>query len=148
MADWHAPEVRPKPPEALEPALAVTLEGDRTAPAQHEFAVLLGEFRRTAVLVPLDGAGDLWSAEQNGVRWICAFSDEEALARFAGARGDGGREWVYRAVLGARLLDVIVPMLPGPAGVALDAGSVDGMLFPPVTGIVPDAAAVDLGETR
>lgn len=110
--------------------------------------MLLGEFRRTAVLVPLDEAGDLWSAEQNGVRWICAFSDEAALARFAQARGDAEREWTYRAVLGARLLDVMVPMLPGPAGVALDAGSADGMLFPPVAGIVPDAAAVGLGGTR
>ncbi|MEV4970002.1 SseB family protein [Streptomyces scopuliridis] len=113
--------------------------------ARRQFAMLLGEFRRTAVLVPFDAYGSLWTAEQNGVRWICAFSDEEALARFARARGDAGREWVYRTVLGARLLDVMVPMLPGPAGVALDAGSEEGMLFPPVEGIVPDSVAVDLG---
>jgi hypothetical protein len=101
------------------------------------------------MLVPLDEAGDLWSAEQNGVRWICAFSDEEALARFALARGEAGWEWAYQTVLGARLLDVMVPLLPGPAGVALDAGSLSGgMLFPPVAGIVPDAVAVDLGGTR
>ncbi|MFF2729074.1 SseB family protein [Streptomyces sp. NPDC058008] len=119
------------------------------AAARREFAVLLGEFRRTAVLVPLDEAGDLWSAEQNGVRWICAFSDGEALARFALARGDAGREWTYQTVLGARLLDAIVPLLPGPAGAALDAGSTDGgMLFPPVAGIVPDVVAVDLGGTQ
>lgn len=111
--------------------------------------MLLGEFRRTAVLVPLDETGALWSAEQNGVRWICAFSDGEALARFALARGGAGREWTYRTVLGARLLDVMVPLLPGPAGVALDAGSTDGgMLFPPVAGIVPDVVAVDLGGTQ
>ncbi|GAA1332114.1 hypothetical protein GCM10009647_072580 [Streptomyces sanglieri] len=67
------------------------------------------------------------------------------MARFAQARGDAEREWTYQAVLGARLLDVMVPMLPGPAGVALDAGSEDGMLFPPVAGIVPDSVAVDLG---
>ncbi|WRZ87287.1 SseB family protein [Streptomyces sp. NBC_01022] len=127
----------------------MTPEDDPVAAARHEFAALLGEFRRTAVLVPLDEAGDLWSAEQNGVRWICAFSDEAALARFAEARGEAGREWVFRAVLGARLLDVMVPMLPGPAGVALDAGSAEGgMLFPPVAGIVPDAVAVDLGGLR
>lgn len=111
--------------------------------------MLLGEFRRTAVLVPLDSGGELWSAEQNGVRWICAFSGEGALARFALARGEAGREWVYQSVLGARLLDVMVPLLPGPAGVALDAGSADGgMLFPPVAGIVPDAVAVDLRGMR
>ncbi|WP_442806626.1 SseB family protein [Streptomyces sp. NBC_01022] len=135
--------------ESSNPDGAVTPEDDPVAAARHEFAALLGEFRRTAVLVPLDEAGDLWSAEQNGVRWICAFSDEAALARFAEARGEAGREWVFRAVLGARLLDVMVPMLPGPAGVALDAGSAEGgMLFPPVAGIVPDAVAVDLGGLR
>lgn len=109
---------------------------------------MLGEFRRAAVLVPFDAQGSLWTADFNGVRWICAFSDEEALARFARARGDAGREWEYRTILGARLLDVMVPMLPPPAGVALDAGSGEGMLFPPVAGIVPDAVAVDLGGTR
>ncbi|MET9656052.1 SseB family protein [Streptomyces sp. NPDC006510] len=146
LADWPAPDAPSAPRDAPGPVPAMTPEVDPTAAARHEFAVLLGEFRRTAVLVPLDEAGDLWSAEQNGVRWICAFSDEEALARFARARGDAGREWAYRAVLGARLLDVMVPLLPGPAGVALDAGSEDGgMLFPPVAGIVPDAVAVDLG---
>lgn len=115
--------------------------------ARREFAILLGEFRRTAVIVPFDAHGSLWTADQNGVRWICAFSNEEALARFAQAQGDGEREWTYRTILGARLLDVMVPMLPGPAGVALDAGSADGVLFPPVAGIVPDHVAVDLGET-
>lgn len=115
--------------------------------ARREFAILLGEFRRTAVLVPFDTHGSLWTADQNGVRWICAFSNEEALARFAQAQGDGEREWTYRTILGARLLDAMVPMLPGPAGVALDAGSTDGVLFPPVAGIVPDHVAVDLGET-
>ncbi|TLQ48390.1 SseB family protein [Streptomyces marianii] len=108
---------------------------------------MLGEFRRSAVLVPFDEHDSLWTADGNGVRWICAFSNEEALARFALARGETRRAWKYRTVLGARLLDAMVPMLPGPGGVALDAGSADGMLFPPVEGIVPDAVAVDIGET-
>ncbi|MFF0742084.1 SseB family protein [Streptomyces sp. NPDC004111] len=113
--------------------------------ARREFAALLGEFRRTTVLVPLDPYDSLWTAEWGGVRWICAFSDEGALARFAHAQGDSGRAWTYRTVYGARLLDVAVPALGVPAGVALDAGSEDGMLFPPVAGVVPDEAAVDLG---
>jgi hypothetical protein len=111
------------------------------------FAVLLGEFRRTAVLVPLDEAGVPWTADNGGVRWVCAFSDEEALAGFARMRGDTGREWIYRSVWGARLLDVIVPALGVPAGVALDVGSATGMLFPPVAGAVPDAAVVGSGGT-
>lgn len=120
---------------------------DEETAARREFARLLGEFRRTAVLVPLDEFGSLWTADFNGVRWICAFSDEEALARFAVARGDAGREWAYRTVLGARLLDVMVPLLPGPGGVALDAGGADGVVFPPVAGVVPDGVAVELGGT-
>lgn len=100
------------------------------------------------MLVPFDEDGSLWTADLNGVRWICAFSDEEALAVFARAQGDAGREWTFQTVLGARLLDVMVPMLPGPGGVALDAGSADGMLFPPVRGIVPDSVAVDLEGAR
>ncbi|RYJ31469.1 hypothetical protein CU044_0479 [Streptomyces sp. L-9-10] len=118
---------------------------DEVAFARRRFDLLLEEFRETAVLVPFDMHGSLWTADQNGVRWICSFSDEEALARFALAQGDAEREWTYRTVLGARLLDVMVPMLPGPAGVALDAGSGEGMLFPPVKGIVPDSVAIDLG---
>ncbi|MFD3940442.1 SseB family protein [Streptomyces sp. NPDC058611] len=134
-------------PAVTEAKANAPVEG-REAAARREFAVLLGEFRRTAVLVPFDPYGSLWTAEQGGVRWICAFSDEEALARFARAQGEVEREWEYRTVLGARLLDVMVPMLGVPAGVALDAGGDDGMLFPPVAGVVPESAVVDLGGAR
>ncbi|MET9695390.1 SseB family protein [Streptomyces sp. NPDC006529] len=103
---------------------------------------LLGEFRRAALLVPLaDGA--VMSGERGGVRWIYAFTDEEALARFASARGAGDREWEYLAILGARLVDAVIPDVPGPAGVAVNVADGEGaMLFPPVVGIVPDAVAV------
>ncbi|WP_405488026.1 SseB family protein [Streptomyces sp. NBC_00096] len=110
---------------------------------------LLGEFRRAALLVPLaDGPdGGLMSAVSGGIRWVYAFTDEEALARFAAARGEAeaGREWEYLSVLGARLVDVVVPMADGPAGVAVNVADADGsMFFPPVAGIVPDGSAVDL----
>ncbi|KUN82724.1 hypothetical protein AQJ66_21535, partial [Streptomyces bungoensis] len=109
-----------------------------------EFRAVLGEFRRTPVLVPVDDDEVPLTADHGGLRWILAFSTEAALARFAVARGEGEREWAYQRVLGARLLDVAVPAVGVPCGVALDAGSGDeGVLFPPVTGIVPDAAAVD-----
>ncbi|WP_234334815.1 SseB family protein [Streptomyces sp. NRRL S-118] len=132
-------------PRCPAPAPSTPLEPPSLTSARREFAALLGEFRRTAVLVPVDPHGGPWIAEHGGVRWICAFSNEETLARFAHARGEAGREWEYRAVLGARLLDVLVPKLGVPAGVALDAGSEDGVVFPPVEGIVPDAAVVELG---
>jgi hypothetical protein len=118
---------------------------DEVARRRREFAVLLGEFRRTPVLVPVDENEAPLVGELGGVRWIYAFSGEPALARFAFARGEAGREWTYRRVLGARLLDAGVPAAGVPCGVALDVGSGDGegTLFPPVVGIVPDAAAVN-----
>ncbi|CAL9635491.1 hypothetical protein SUDANB120_06191 (plasmid) [Streptomyces sp. enrichment culture] len=111
-------------------------------------ARLVGEFRRTVLLVPYADAPDgaLMSAVSGGIRWLYAFTDEEALARFAVARGEADREWPYLAVLGARLADAVIPAVEGPAGIAVNVADENGsMLFPPVAGIVPDAAAVDLG---
>ncbi|MEV5613643.1 hypothetical protein [Streptomyces sp. NPDC052225] len=77
---------------------------------------------------------------------VSAFSDEQAPARWAQARGAYRREWTYRTVLGAKLLDVAVPAAGVPCGVALDCADAPegGTVFPPVKGIVPDAAAVDI----
>ncbi|MCF3960435.1 hypothetical protein [Streptomyces fuscigenes] len=127
--------------------------GPAAAVRRRRFAELLGEFRRSAVLVPLgedagdEGRGGFLTADFNGIRFILAFSDEHALARYAVARGEPAREWAYQSVLGAKLLDVAVPAAGVPCGVALDcADGENGMVFPPVRGIVPDAAAVDVGE--
>ncbi|GAB2984246.1 hypothetical protein GCM10023080_057570 [Streptomyces pseudoechinosporeus] len=99
------------------------------------------------MLLPLEEDGSPLTAEFGGIRWIYAFSDEAALARFAIARGEGAREWAYECVLGARLLDAAIPAMPVPCGVALDVGSEgEGALFPPVRGIVPDGAAVDVAD--
>ncbi|GAA3733813.1 hypothetical protein [Streptomyces tremellae] len=129
---------------AAEPAVDV-------ASRRRAFAEMLGKFRRTAVLVPLGEGGvtederGFLTADLNGFRFILAFSDEQALARYAVARGGAAREWAYQSVLGARLLDVAVPAAGVPCGVALDcADGQDGMVFPPVRGIVPDAVAVDI----
>ncbi|WP_324612183.1 hypothetical protein [Streptomyces sp. MMG1533] len=120
-----------------------------SASRRRQFAVLLGEFRRTPVLLPVTEDGSPLTGDYDGIRWIYAFSDESALARFAIARGEGSREWPYRRVLGARLLDAAVPATGVPCGVALDVGSEgDGVLFPPVVGIVPDAVAVDAETSR
>lgn len=116
---------------------------------------LLGEFRRALLLAPLSGDGTgtsgtgaadagLMSGWHGGVRWIYAFDGEAALARFAAARGAGDREWEYLAILGARLVDEVIPGIEGPTGVAVNVADEGGaMLFPPVAGIVPDAQAVD-----
>ncbi|MGW1912403.1 hypothetical protein ACWCQS_17205 [Streptomyces sp. NPDC002076] len=128
-----------------ERAATLTVASDAVERRRREFAMLLGEFRRTAVLVPLDADNDgLLTADFGGVRWIYAFSDERALARFALACGEAAREWAYQRWFGARLLDAAVPAVGVPCGVALDVGSEgEEVLFPPVVGIVPDAAAVD-----
>ncbi|MDN3292616.1 hypothetical protein QWM81_00865 [Streptomyces ficellus] len=104
---------------------------------------LVGEMRRSILLVPTSRGG-LWSARSGGVRWICGFTDETALARFALHHGPGDRPVDYAALLGARIVDEIVPSLGEPAGLAVDIASEDGsMFFPPVTGIVPAGVAVD-----
>ncbi|MEU6799888.1 hypothetical protein [Streptomyces neyagawaensis] len=138
----------PPPPERVPDAAPEQSATDQVAihhrRRRRQAAALLGEFRRTAVLVPLSADGDPLTGEFGGIRWIYAFSDEPSLARFAIARGEGAREWAYDRVLGARLLDVAIPAMPVPYGVALDVGSEgQGALFPPVMGIVPDAAALD-----
>ncbi|MEV7511793.1 hypothetical protein AB0O57_27950 [Streptomyces sp. NPDC091201] len=115
---------------------------------------LVGEFRRALLLLPrADGStgsgvqGGLMSALSGGVRWLYAFTDEDSLARFARARGEGDREWPYLAMLGGRLVDAVVPQSACPMGVAVNVADGDGaMLFPPVSGIVPDPFAVDLGQ--
>lgn len=108
---------------------------------------MIGEFRRTAVLVPVADGGFM-SAEYGGIQWIYAFTDEAPLARFAQARGAAPDEaWDFVTVLGARLLDGIIPDLAEPTGVAVDvADEGASMMFPPVAGIVPDAVAVDIDE--
>ncbi|MFI6033281.1 SseB family protein [Streptomyces sp. NPDC051315] len=107
---------------------------------------LVGEMRRSVLLVPVADGG-LWSVRSGGVRWICGFTDEAALARFALHHGGGDRAMEYAALLGARIVDEIVPTLGEPAGLAVDIATEDGsMFFPPVVGVVPDAVAVDAGR--
>lgn len=87
----------------------------------------------------------LLSVAAGGVRWLFAFTDDAALARFAQARGEAVPERL--PVYGARLLDQVVPEVAkadgGPVGIAVDAGSAAGLVLPPAKGVVPDAAAVD-----
>ncbi|MET9100742.1 SseB family protein [Streptomyces antibioticus] len=109
---------------------------------------LVGEMRRSVLLVPVADGG-LWSVRSGGVRWICAFTDKPALARFALRHGSGEQPMEYAALLGARIVDEIVPALDEPAGLAVDIATEDGsMFFPPVVGIVPVAVAVDAGAAR
>ncbi|MFE9444811.1 SseB family protein [Streptomyces sp. NPDC006602] len=112
------------------------------AAGQGDLRAVVGEFRRGEVLVPVVD-DSLLSVEAGGIRWLFAFTDDAALARFAEARGEAVPERI--PVHGARLLDQVIPQVGGPVGIALDAGSAAGVVLPPVTGIVPDAVAVDAG---
>ncbi|OIJ67516.1 hypothetical protein [Streptomyces mangrovisoli] len=140
----HAPLGDPRPLATPPSSPTTPASPAETDARRRRFAGALEAFRETAVLVPVRDNGWL-TADFGGVRWILAFSDEAALARYALARGEGREEWAYQTVLGARLLDVAVPEAGLPCGVALDAadGAERALLLPPVTGIVPDACAVN-----
>lgn len=92
---------------------------------------LLAAFRSAVLIVPTDGHNALLTADQQGVCWVYAFTDESALARFALARGEAGRHWPYLTVLGGRLLDAALPAVGRPAGVVVDVGSEQPAFFPP-----------------
>ncbi|MEU2057006.1 SseB family protein [Streptomyces bungoensis] len=115
---------------------------------RRRFTGALATFRDTSVLVPVRDDGWL-TADFGGIRWILAFSDKSALARYALEQDEGHAEWTYQSVSGARLLDVAAPAAQVPCGVALDAadGAERALLLPPVAGIVPDAYAVNKGYT-
>jgi hypothetical protein len=108
--------------------------------AREQVLALLGEFRRSLLLVPIRDGGVL-SGDQGGLRWIYAFTDTDTLTAFAQARGEGG-EWEFRRVYGARLLDETLAEVGVPCGVAVDVGSEGAFLLPPAEGIVPDEVAV------
>ncbi|WP_330459607.1 hypothetical protein OIB37_23700 [Streptomyces sp. NBC_00820] len=120
------------------------------------FLAELGEFRRSRVLVPVGalpaggGTEAPLTVDEGGVRWILAFTGEEALARFALLRGQGARPWPYLAVWGAALLDAAVPEVARtgvPCGVVVDAADGErALVLPPVVGVVPEEAAVDGSE--
>ncbi|MFG2777475.1 SseB family protein [Streptomyces prunicolor] len=111
----------------------------------------IGEFRRRRVLVPYGENGAALTVETHGARWLLAFTDEAALARYARAHGESDRPWQYRAVWGAAVLDAGVPAVAAgaglPCGVLVDAGDGErGLVLPPVVGIVPEAVAVDRSD--
>jgi hypothetical protein len=110
-------------------------EGDPSA--------LVEGFRDSVLIVPVAWDGRVWAAEWGGIRWIYAFSGVDELARFLRARGEPGDvDFSYLRVEGWRLLDVAVPAVGVPAGVALDVGCERPVMFPPVAGVVPNAVAV------
>ncbi|MDI3409051.1 SseB family protein [Streptomyces cavernicola] len=109
-----------------------------TKSGEGDLRALVGEFRRSEVLVPVV-EGSLLTVATDDVRWLFAFTGMETLERFAEQRPETVDEWM--PVFGARLLDQVIPGIGGPVGVAVDAGSPAGLVLPPVQDIVPDAVA-------
>ncbi|MCD9874217.1 SseB family protein [Streptomyces guryensis] len=113
---------------------------DLAASGRGDLRAVVGEFRRSEVLVPVVDGSPV-SAEGAGIRWLFVFTDDAAPPRFAEVRGEAVPERV--AVYGASLPDQVVPEVGGPVGIAVDAGGAAGLVLPPAAGIVPDAVAVD-----
>lgn len=109
---------------------------------------LMGALRRSVLLVPQPPAppgaegvaqenrSTVLSGDQDGLRWIYAFTSPEELAGYFVARGEGDQEVPYLTVRGDRLLDVAVPALGVPGGIAVDVAGEAPMLFPAVEGAV------------
>lgn len=104
---------------------------------------LMGSLRRSVLYVPCAGPVPadpadtpraVRSGDQDGIRWIYAFTTPTELADFLLARGEGEDEVGYLTVRGDRLLDVAVPALGVPGGVAVDVAGDRPMLFPAVPG--------------
>lgn len=107
---------------------------------------LLSAFRRALLVLPLADGHRALIGESGGLPWVYAFSSTAQLARFASVRHDGTRQWEYVTITGRRLLDAFLPALGRPVGVAMDVAGERPMLFPPVSGFVPAAVAVDVSD--
>lgn len=114
---------------------------------------MVGELRRALLLVPVDSRG-LWTAELGGVRWICAFTDEAALARFARARAAQAPErteapQAQDAPEGPREPDASEPSRPSEATPAWEFAELRGARLLdeviPAMG-VPAGVAVDIAD--
>lgn len=109
---------------------------------------LVREFRPSLVLVPTSSGGGLLAGDHSGVRWFLAFTGEQDLAEWAvasGRRPDVDMDFL--TVLGERMLDVAVPSVDGPAGVALNIAGRRPIFLPP-QGVASDTLSEGRVETR
>ncbi len=109
---------------------------------------LVREFRPSLVLVPTSSGGALVTCGHGGVQWFLAFTREQDLAEWAVARGRRPDADVdFLTVLGERLLDVAVPSVDGPAGVALNIAGRRPIFLPP-QGVASEILSDSQVETR
>ncbi|TQF65811.1 hypothetical protein FK531_20520 [Rhodococcus spelaei] len=92
---------------------------------------LTAALRSALLLVPVTGDDRLLTSDYGGLTWICVFTSEVAYARYLADRGEfehGG----FRALLGSRVVDELIPALDRPAGVVVDVAGASPMAFPPM----------------
>ncbi|MFE6645035.1 hypothetical protein ACFVJS_00635 [Nocardioides sp. NPDC057772] len=151
-------------PAVSNPADASNREIDRrNAPLRTEIQLVRGgvgdassfdrSLRESVLYVLRWSETELLTGDQDGVRWLYAFTSIRDLARYATMRGADETAAVdFMTVRADRLLDAALPELAAasglPTGLALDIGSSAPMLVPslPVAeaGAADDAAAGDV----
>lgn len=106
---------------------------------------LMSSLRHSVLYVPRVSETALMSGDRGGVRWLYGFTTSEEMAAFFIARGEGDAELAYLTVLGERLLDIALPAMGVPGGVAVDVAGEHPMMFPGVFGVVAEDRAFDAG---
>ena len=94
-------------------------------------AQLTDALRSALLLIPLTDSDRMPTSTFGGVNWVCAFTSEQEYARYVLARGEQGETCRFHTVFGWRLLDFLVPTVPGPTGVVIDVAGAAPMAFPP-----------------
>lgn len=146
-------------PAISDPADAANREIDRrNAPLRTEIQLVRGgvgdaasldrSLRESVLYVLRLSETALVTGDQDGVRWLYAFTSMRDLARYAALRGaDETAEVDFLTVRADRLLEVALPELASstgmPVGLALDIGSSAPMLVPAGPADVETAVASD-----
>ena len=136
-------------PAVSDPADAANREIDRrNAPLRTEIQLVRGgvgdaasfdrSLRESVLYVLRWSETALLTGDQDGVRWLYAFTSVRDLARYAAARGaDESVDVDFMTVRADRILEVALPELVSsagmPVGLAIDVGSSSPMLLPPVS---------------
>jgi hypothetical protein len=144
-------------PAVSDPADALNREIDRrNAPLRTEIQLVRGgvgdaasfdrSLRESVLYVMRWSETALVTGDQDGVRWLYAFTSMRHLARYAALRGaDETAEVDFLTVRADRLLEVALPELASsaglPVGLALDIGSSAPMLVPAGPEDIETAAA-------
>ncbi len=99
-------------------------------------AALLAGLRTTALVVPLDVDGSIFTQVWGYLPWLVAFTSVDRCAVFAEAAGRDTAAVEICQVRGAAVLDGL-DRAPGPTGLVVDAANPEAMVFPPVKAITP-----------